>query len=165
MPASARHGNALFDRHENAVADLAFDRFRQMTLAAGVLDKDHFAGLDDACLAVARGDLYPGVEVDDVLPTRRRVPVEIVTRLYLAKDDAGRRQPLGQFSGRAFLDPFDLDVAKMGFALVVDVKIVDPHLGISSRFASPRSMRRFLIHRLAAKHRDAPAPISGRNNG
>ena len=55
----------LLHRHEDAVTDLAFDRFRQVSLAGRVLDQDHLAGANDARLAVARGDLDAGVEVDD----------------------------------------------------------------------------------------------------
>src|SRR5215208_4152976 len=83
-----------FHRDEDAVADLALDRLRQMSLAGGVLDQDDLAGVDHPGFAVARGDLYPGVEVDDVLPARRGVPVEVVIGLHLAEDDAGRGQPL-----------------------------------------------------------------------
>src|SRR5688572_22148583 len=54
---------ALLHRHEDAVADLAFDRLRQVPLAGGVLDKDDFAGADDPRFAVAGGDLHAGVEV------------------------------------------------------------------------------------------------------
>src|SRR5215469_12389786 len=122
-----------------------------MALAVGVLDEDHLAGLYDAGLAVARGDLHAGIEVDDVLPARRGVPVEIVGRLHLAEDDAGRRQPLRQFAGRAFLDPVDLDVAEMRLALIVDVEIMDPHRGVSS----------LMVRRtLAANHRKAPDRIA-----
>src|SRR5215213_4105982 len=85
---------SLLHRHEDAVADLAFDGLRQVALAGGVLDQDYLAGTDDPRLAVARGDLHPGVEIDDVLPARRRVPVEIVIGLHLAENDAGRGQPL-----------------------------------------------------------------------
>src|SRR5437660_7329183 len=98
-----------------------------MPLARNVLDEDHFAGADDPRFAVARGDLDAGIEVDDVLPARRRVPVEVVGRLHLAEDDAGRRQPFRQFAGASFLDPFDLDVAEMRLAARIGVEIVDPH--------------------------------------
>ena len=81
--------------------------------------------------AVARGDLDAGIEVDDVLPARRRVPVEVIGRLHLAEDDAGRRQPLRQFAAGSLLDPFDLDVAEMRLAARIGRKIVDPHRGIS----------------------------------
>ena len=50
--------------------------------------------------AVAGGDLHAGVEVDDVLAARRRVPVEVVIRLDLAEDDPGRWQALRQLPAR-----------------------------------------------------------------
>src|SRR5205814_8409296 len=84
---------ALFDRHEDAVADLASDGLRQMSLAGGVLDQDHFAGADHPRLAIARGDLHAGIEVYDVLPARRRVPVEVIVGLERGEDyDGGRQQ-------------------------------------------------------------------------
>ena len=64
----------LLDRDEERVADLALDVIGQVTLAGRVLDQDHLANADQPALAVARGDLHPGIEVDDVLPARRRVP-------------------------------------------------------------------------------------------
>jgi hypothetical protein len=63
-----------------------------VALAAGVLDEDYVAGGDEAAFAIACGDLHPGIEVDDVLPPRRRVPIDIVLGLGLAKDDSGRWQ-------------------------------------------------------------------------
>src|SRR4051794_29441822 len=102
-----------------------------MALAAGVFDEDHLARADDTGLAVARGDLHPGVEIDDVLPARRRMPVEIVVRLHLAEDDPRGRQTFRQFAGSPLLDPVDLDVAEMGLALVVDIEIVNAHRGVS----------------------------------
>src|SRR4029077_3511730 len=143
----------LFDGYEDAVAELAADRLRQMPLAGGVLDQDHLAGADDPRFAVARGDLDPGIEVDDVLPARRRVPVEVVGRLDLAEDDAGRRQPLRQFAAAALLDPFDLDVAEMRLAVRIGVKIVDPHRAISSGELGGAIV--------AALARRAPAPRDG----
>src|SRR3954451_12727909 len=125
--ASLFRPTTLLHRHEDAVPDLALDCLRQMALAGRVLDQDHLAGADNSRLAVARGDLHAGVEIDDVLPARRRVPVQIIVRLHLAEDDAGRRQPLRQFAGPAFLGPFDLDVAEMRLALGVGVEIVDAH--------------------------------------
>ena len=79
---------------EDAVADLGVDGFRQVALAGRVLDQDHLAGADDAGLTVARGDLHAGVEIDDVLPARRGVPVEVVGGLDLAEDDPGGGQRL-----------------------------------------------------------------------
>src|SRR3954462_11865844 len=94
-----RLSELLFHWDEDAVADLALDRLRQMPLAGGVLDQDHFPCPDHPRLTVARGDLHSGVAIDDVLAAWRRVPVEIVIRLRLAEDDARRRQPLRQFAG------------------------------------------------------------------
>src|SRR5438552_3935904 len=98
-----------------------------MTLAAGVLDQDHFAGADDAALAVAGRDLHAAVEVDDVLAARGWMPVEIVIPGGLAEDDAGGRQPRRVLAELPFLDPLHLDVAKMRFALCIDVEIVNAH--------------------------------------
>src|ERR1051326_7645759 len=98
-----------------------------MPLAGRVLDEDDFAGADHPRLAVARGYLHPGIEIDDVLPARRRVPVEIVIGLHLAENDAGGGQSFRQFPGAALLDPLDLDVAEMRLALGIGVQVVDPH--------------------------------------
>ena len=107
------------------MADLAPDRLREVPLAGGVLDQKDFAGADDPLFAVARGDLDPGIEVDDVLPPRRRMPVEVVIRLYLAEDDAGRRQPLRQLAAAPLLDPFDLNIAEMRLAARIGVEIME----------------------------------------
>ena len=98
-----------------------------MTLAVGVLDQEHFAWPNHALLAVTRGDLDAGVEIDDVLPPRRRMPIEIIVALGLAEDDAGRRETLRQLAARPLLDLFDLDVAEMGLPLGIDVEIVNTH--------------------------------------
>src|SRR5271165_6799639 len=98
-----------------------------MPFAAGVFDEDYLAGADLTGLAVARGNLNAGIEIDDVLPAWRRMPVEIVGRRHLAKDDAVGREPLRQFAAWRFLDPLDLDVAPMRLAVGVGIKIVDSH--------------------------------------
>jgi hypothetical protein len=77
------------------MADLAFDMLRQVTLAGRVLDQDYLAGADNPAVAVARGYFDAGVEIDDVLPARGRVPVDVVLGLGFAKDDAVCRQSLG----------------------------------------------------------------------
>jgi len=66
--------------------DLALDVLRQVALAGSVLDQDHFADPNHPALAVARGYLHPGIEIDDVLPARCWVPVDVVLSLGLAKD-------------------------------------------------------------------------------
>src|SRR5689334_10528140 len=118
------------DRHEDRVSHLSVDRLRQVALAADVLHQQHLAGADHPLLAVARGDLDPAVQVDDVLPARRRMPVEIVVTAGLAEDDARRRQAPRQLATRPILDPFDLDVAKMRLTLGVDIDVVDAHFPV-----------------------------------
>jgi hypothetical protein len=75
--------------------DLALDMLRQVALAGGVLDQDHLADADYPALAVTGGYLHPGVEIDDVLPARRGMPVDVVFGLGLTEDAAGRWQALG----------------------------------------------------------------------
>src|SRR3989442_14139125 len=89
----------LIERPEDAVAQRAVERLGEVPLARRVLDQQHLAGTDAPALAVARGDLDAGVEIDDVLPPRRGVPVEIVVRRDLAEDDARGRQPRRQPPG------------------------------------------------------------------
>ena len=47
--------------------------------------------------------------------------IEVVGRRNLAKDDAGRRQPLGVFAEVPLLVPRHLDIAKVGFARGIGV--------------------------------------------
>src|SRR4029453_2395308 len=115
------------DGHEDAVAQLAVDRLGQVPLPPRVLDQQDLPGSDAPRLPVAGRDLHAGVEVDDVLSTRRGVPVQIVVGLDLAEDDPAGRQARGQASGPARLDVRDLDVLEVRFALLVDVKPVYLH--------------------------------------
>src|SRR5438874_13618874 len=96
--------------------DLTFDVLRQVALARGVLDQDHLADIDHSALTVAGGYLHPGVEIDDVLPARCRVPVDVMLSLRLAKDDPGGRPALGKLAASPLLDPLDFDVAEMRLA-------------------------------------------------
>src|ERR1700730_7546814 len=121
----------LLDGDEDTVADFAVDRLGEVPLAGRVLDEDHLAGSDRAALAVARGDLHTGVEIDDVLPPWCRVPVEVVSRRDFAEDDPGRRQALRKLSPARLLDPFDLDVPEMRLAARIGVGVVYPHWRIS----------------------------------
>src|SRR4029079_8754475 len=100
------------------MAHLAVHRLGKMALAGRVLDQQHLAGADDARLAVARLDADAAIEVDDVLPARRRVPFVVVGTRRLAKDDAGRREGRRGLAATALVFPFDLDVAEMRLALV-----------------------------------------------
>src|SRR5215208_6382119 len=98
-----------------------------MPLAGRVLDQEDLAGTDYTALTVARRDLHPGVEVHDILAARRRMPVEIVFRARLAKNDPGGRQAFGELAAAPLLGPFDLDVAKVRLALLVRVQIMNAH--------------------------------------
>src|ERR1039458_2276787 len=121
------------DRNEDGMAELAADGFRQVALAGDVLDQDDLAGADHAGLAVAGGDLHAGVEVDDVLAARRRMPIQVVVAGGLAEDNAGGGQTHAEFAGVAGFDPFDLDVTEVGLTVGGGVEIVDTH----GRAASP----------------------------
>jgi hypothetical protein len=109
----------------------AVDRLRDVALAARVLDQEDFARADDAGLAVAGGDFHRGVEIDDVLPPRRRVPVISVTALGGAKDDAGRGKARGDLAAGPNAFGLDLDIAEMGLAIVVGIEVMDVHHGLS----------------------------------
>src|SRR5262249_44099412 len=128
-PGGDLHVNALLvvGRDEDAVTRPAIERLGQMALARRVLDENDLTRADLARLAVARGDLHAGVEVDDVLTPRRRMPVEIVVGLDLTEDHARGRKAFGRLARPAALGELDLDVAEMRFALRVDVEIVDSH--------------------------------------
>src|SRR5436190_6528198 len=113
------------DRHEDRMAHLVVNRLGDMTLARRVLDQQHFARADDARLAVARLDADAAVEVDDVLTARRGMPFIVIGAGRLAEDDAGRGEGRRGLAAAALVFPFDLDVAEMRLALVVDIEIVD----------------------------------------
>ena len=105
------------------MAHLARDGLGEVALAGRVLDQQHLAGADDARLAVARLDADAAVEVDDVLPARRGMPFVVVAAGRLAEDDAGRLEGVRGLAAPALVLPFDLDVAEMRLALVVDIEL------------------------------------------
>jgi hypothetical protein len=72
--------------------DLAFDVPRQVALPGGVLDQDHLAEADHSALAVTGGYFDAGVKIDDVLAAWCGVPVDVVLRRGLAKDNPVLRQ-------------------------------------------------------------------------
>src|SRR5262249_42789182 len=111
---------------------------RQVALAAGVLDENDVANPDEAAFAVACGGLHPGLEIDDLLPARRPVPIDIVLGLGLAEDDAVGREALRQFAAAPLLGPLDLDVAEMRLALGVSTEIVNPHAVLPEAWATIR---------------------------
>src|SRR4029077_17309805 len=106
------------------MADLAFDVLRQVAFAGRILDQDDLTASDDAALAVARGYFDTGIEIDDVLPPRRRVPIDVVLGLGFAEDDAAARQAFGQFAAAPLLDPFDPGIAEMRLAASIGVDCV-----------------------------------------
>src|SRR5580704_6670167 len=104
-----------------------------MALAGGVFDQDHLSRADDPLLTVARGDFHAGVEVDDVLPARRRMPIEVVVAGSLAEDDARGRQAPGELAARQIMRPFDLDIAEVRCTRGVGIEVVDVHGSLSQR--------------------------------
>ena len=109
-----------------------------MALAGGVLDQDHLADANNPALAVAGGYLHPGVEIDDVLPARGGMPIDVVFSLGLAEDDTGGRQALGKLAASPLLDPLDFDVAETRLAAGIGVQIVYAHSVSPPKF-EPRS--------------------------
>src|SRR3990172_11251564 len=119
-------------RHEDAVAQPPVECLREMALAPRVLDKDDLTRADAARLAVARGELNARVEIDDVLPARGRMPVEVVVGRHLAEDDPGRRKAPRQPPGTGRLLELHLHVLEMRLASLVDVEPVDLHGTVSA---------------------------------
>src|ERR1043165_9220545 len=120
-------GPRSLDGHEDAMPKLAIEGLRQVPLAPGVLDEDHLPGADAARLAVARGDLHARVQVDDVLPPGRGVPVEVIVGLDLSENDARGRQARGEAAGPAGLHVRNLHVLEVGLALLIDEQMMDLH--------------------------------------
>src|SRR5262249_31285646 len=122
---------------EDAVPQRPAHGLREMALTPRVLHQNHLAGSDVPLLAVARRQLDTGVEVDDVLATRRRVPIEIVLGRDLTEDDAGRRQPGRQSSRGARPLELHVHVLEVRLAVLVRVQMVDLHVP-SCRVRAPR---------------------------
>src|SRR6185312_11603799 len=109
------------------MAHLPPNRLRQMTLAAHVLNQDYLAGADLPCLPVTRGDLHTAVEIDDILAAWRGVPGQIIVARGFAEDDASGGKPGRQLAAIPLLDPFDLDIAPVAFAGIIDIDIMNAH--------------------------------------
>src|SRR5580700_7397861 len=116
--------------------DFALDVLRQVALTRDVFDQDHLAYSNHAALAVAGGYLHPSIEIDDVLPARGGMPIDVVFSLGLAEDDPGGRQALGKLAASPLLDPLDFDVAEMRLAAGIGVQIVYAHKCLSFRNAN-----------------------------
>src|SRR5881628_2958057 len=112
---------------EDTVARLAVERLGTMPLPPRVLDEDHLAGADPSRLAVARGDLHARVEIDDVLPPRGGMPIQVVLGLDFAEDDPGSWKARGQPPRAARFREGDLHVLEVRLTVRVDVEPVDLH--------------------------------------
>src|SRR6266436_2400238 len=143
-PASSSSAISSLQGDEDAVAQRGVERLRQMPLAPRVLDEDHLAGADAARLAVARGELDAGVEIDDVLAARGGVPVEVVVGRDLAEDDARGREARRQSPAAGRLLELHLHVLEVRLAVLVRVEPVDLH-GTPSG-AAPRGRRGWAHH-------------------
>ena len=117
----------LVNWHEQAIPDLLVDGFAQMPFTGDILDQDHLPSIDDPGFTVARRDLHTIVKIDDVLPPGRVVPIEIVRRLYLAKNDSSCGKALRIATTGRGLNIFNVDVFKMRFAIVIRVQMMDFH--------------------------------------
>jgi hypothetical protein len=58
----------------------------------GIFDQDYLSGADDPAFTVAGSHVYTRVEIDDVLTAWCWVPVDVVLRRGLAKDNPLLRQ-------------------------------------------------------------------------
>jgi hypothetical protein len=74
------------------MADFAFDVLRQVAFPGGIFDQDYLSGADDPAFTVAGSYVYTRVEIDDVLAAWCWVPVDVVLRRGLAKDNPLLRQ-------------------------------------------------------------------------
>src|SRR5262245_60530764 len=99
-----------------------------MALAGRVFYQQHLAGADEAAFAVARGDANAVIEIDDVLPARGGMPVQIVLGLRFPENDPGGGQAFGELAAPSLLDPLDFDIPKMRLAFLVGVQVVNAHV-------------------------------------
>ena len=111
------------------MSHLIVNGFRQMPFAGDVLDQDDLSGADDTHLTVAGCQLDGGVEVDDVLSARGRMPGAVMLRLGLTENDAMGFLKDGGFPFRPLLRPIDGNVSPMRLAVGVAIEIVNmnPH--------------------------------------
>src|SRR5277367_6773773 len=106
---------------------------------------------------VAGGYLHPGIEIDDVLPARCRVPIDVVFSLGLAEDDPDSRQVLGKLAASPLLDPLDFDVAEMRLAAGIVYRLcMRIDLGVISSACLP-----VIPHLFSGRIRSAFSLISG----
>ena len=92
-----------------------------MTLAGRVFGEENVAGLEDSLLATADLDLDETLQHDHKLSRRRWMPVEIVTGIVFAEENAGGRRFLGE-TPDGILSNRDLAIFKMRLVVVTRVK-------------------------------------------
>jgi hypothetical protein len=117
----------LLQSHEDAVADTFIDSLAQVPFAGGIFHQEHFAGTNDARLAIAGRDLYAIVQVDDILPAWRWMPVKIIGRRYFPENNARGWEALGESSGGRRLDVLNFLSSKVRLALRIRIESVNFH--------------------------------------
>src|SRR5262249_42873216 len=100
-------------RHKDAVAYPFVECLTQVAFPGRVLDQEHFTRTNDARFAITGGDLYAIIEVDDVLPTGCRVPVQVISRWHFPENDPGRREAFGESPRLRGLDILYFCVSKV----------------------------------------------------
>ena len=85
-------------------------------LPRGVLSQQDLAWTDHPARTVAHLDLHRGIQVDDELPARRRVEVEVVVSRSLAKDHSRGLDPLRHASDRRVMQ-LVLNLLEVGLAV------------------------------------------------
>jgi NADPH2:quinone reductase len=123
---------ALIDRHKDSAVEIFTEQLCDMALPGDVFDQHHFADANHAALTIARGDLKSCVEVDHILPARRRMPMH--TRLHNScllsfdKDNGCGRKPFGQLkTGGRLLGALNLNFAEMRLTIGIGIQIKNAH--------------------------------------
>src|SRR2546426_8396545 len=101
---------------------MVVDGLAKMPLACRVLDQEPFARPNNARLPIAGGDLDAIVQVDDVLPARRRMPVKVVGWWYFPENNPRGWEALGEPSSLCGLDVLYFLGGKVGFAFIIRIE-------------------------------------------
>src|SRR3989442_13368193 len=106
---------------------MVVDGLAKIPFACGALEQEHFTRPNNARLPIAGGDLDAIVQVDDVLPARRRMPVQVVGWGYFPENNPRGWKALGEPSSLRGLDVFDFLGGKVGFAFVIRIESMNFH--------------------------------------